>query len=151
MRLANKILLNLISIIVPIAVRWCERQQQTILVSGQALLPNEIDIAKYVGVSHHERIRIKLCDKIPGPPKWILSAVSKLIGVECSNFAGLTLGYGIFIRQDAFSHGLIAHEFRHVRQFEQAGSLASFLTRYITEFLTYGYWNAPLEVEARDQ
>ena len=151
MKFVNKTLLKLLGIVMPIALRWCERQQRAVLTSGQPLTRVEVEIAKRVGVFHPERIRIKLCEKIPRPTDSILSTLSKLVGYEWSNFAGLTLGYGIYIRKDAFSLELISHEFRHVRQFEQAGSLTAFLTQYITEVLTYGYWNAPLEVEARDE
>lgn len=62
---------------------------------------------------------------------------------------GLTLGHAIYIRRGHLEDRLLSHELRHVAQVEQAGSLEAFLQRYVTEIFTHGYWNAPLEVDAR--
>ena len=40
---------------------------------------------------------------------------------------GLSLGYGILIRQGEIDLGLLSHECRHVPQVEAAGSLEAFL------------------------
>jgi len=42
---------------------------------------------------------------------------------------------------------LLAHELRHVAQYEHLG-LEGFARRYITELMVVGYVNAPLETEA---
>lgn len=43
---------------------------------------------------------------------------------------------------------LIKHELKHVEQYERLGFL-SFLLKYLWFSLLYGYYNNPLEVEAR--
>ena len=70
----------------------------------------------------------------------------QMLGVETS---GVTFGYGIFIRSGCSNNKLLSHEFRHVFQYEQAGSIAAFLSIYFQQILDFGYWHAPLEVDAR--
>jgi hypothetical protein len=44
---------------------------------------------------------------------------------------------------------LASHEFRHVHQYEKAGSIANFLPMYLAQVAQYGYRNAAYEVDAR--
>jgi hypothetical protein len=44
---------------------------------------------------------------------------------------------------------LLAHECRHVAQYEMAGSVAAFLTVYLHQLVTVGYDNSPFEIDAR--
>ncbi len=62
---------------------------------------------------------------------------------------GLTLGHSVLVRRGHESTRLLSHEFRHVHQYEQAGSVATFLSVYLKEVLDHGYAAAPLEVDAR--
>jgi hypothetical protein len=62
---------------------------------------------------------------------------------------GLALGHAIFIRSDAMTPQLLAHECRHVHQCELAGSLPAFLAGYLREVAHFGYADAPLEADAR--
>ncbi len=63
---------------------------------------------------------------------------------------GMTLFYGIFLREGAYSRELLAHECRHVQQYERCGSITNFLEVYLFQVLTRGYEDAPLEKEARE-
>ena len=63
---------------------------------------------------------------------------------------GLTLGYGIYIKQGYLTTRLLSHELRHVHQYEQAGSAKAFLSRYISEIMRFGYMDSPYEVDARN-
>jgi len=65
------------------------------------------------------------------------------------DMAGLTLGYGIYVRHGHDTLRLLSHEFRHVYQYEAAGSIAAFLPGYLQQIVTVGYDDAPLEVDAR--
>jgi hypothetical protein len=63
---------------------------------------------------------------------------------------GLTLGYAVLIRRGhEASPRLLSHEFRHVYQYEAAGSIAAFLPGYLQQIVAFGYVNAPLEADAR--
>jgi hypothetical protein len=63
---------------------------------------------------------------------------------------GLTLGYAVLVCP---GYGrdvrLLSHEFRHVYQYEQAGSIAAFLPVYLQQIVTVGYQNAAYERDAR--
>jgi hypothetical protein len=63
---------------------------------------------------------------------------------------GLTLGYAVFICTGYNTNlRLLRHEFRHVHQYERAGSIAAFLPAYLGQIVQFGYHNAPLEQDAR--
>ena len=62
---------------------------------------------------------------------------------------GITLGYAILVLQGRLTRPVLAHELRHVAQFEQSGSITAFLEEYLRQVFEYGYRDAPLEVEAR--
>jgi hypothetical protein len=64
--------------------------------------------------------------------------------------AGLTLGHAVFVRRGHDSWRLLSHEFRHVHQYEQAGSIAAFLPVYLQQIVQFGYANCPLEIDARN-
>ena len=57
---------------------------------------------------------------------------------------GLTLGYGVYVCHGHGTVRLLSHEFRHVYQYEQAGSIAAFLPVYLQQIVTFGYNNAPM-------
>ncbi len=70
-------------------------------------------------------------------------------GLLGPNMVGLTLGYSIFLVNGHESARLISHECRHVYQYETFGSIERFLPVYLQQLVTYGYQDAPLEVDAR--
>ena len=119
--------------LLPRAVAWAEQQQANILASGFPLSLEQITVARTVGVSYPQNIRIRLVNRLPLGP----------------NMTGLTLYYGILICDHAYgSRNLIAHECRHVHQYEQRGSIAAFLQEYLLQIVTVGYDNAPFERDA---
>jgi hypothetical protein len=132
------------------AVEWATVQQRHILTSGRTLRANEIDTARAVGVSQPEKIRIKEVSSIPAPQDSVLAQTALQAGFIWDNMAGLTLFYGIFIREDSYDRELLAHECRHVCQYEQRGTIRAFLQEYIPQVLASGYDDAPLEKEARE-
>jgi hypothetical protein len=63
--------------------------------------------------------------------------------------AGLTIGQGIFVRADCANDAkLIAHELKHVAQYDRHGSIIAFLQQYLSEVNEYGYPAAAMEQEA---
>ena len=73
-----------------------------------------------------------------------------MLGLDHAGPAGLTLGYAILARPEALSPRLIAHEARHVHQFETSdGSLERFLREYLRQIIHHGYLDAPWEIDAR--
>ncbi len=61
---------------------------------------------------------------------------------------GLTLRYGIFIQSNCgFDRAMVVHELAHTAQYERFGGFEPFLRRYLSECLTFGYPEAPMEQE----
>jgi len=132
------------------ALSWIEKQSELIIGTGQPLNDVQISIARSVGVIHPELIRLLEVDEIPVPEDAILRQSAQISGLLLLNMAGLTLGYGIYTRRSQTTLRLLSHEFRHVYQYEEAGSIANFLSVYLEQILTVGYQLAPLEIDARE-
>jgi hypothetical protein len=134
--------------IVPLAVTWAKERSAEILLNGEPLTVGEYELAKRMGVSQPERIRIQMVDRLPRPENPVLAQVAESTGLLGPNMVGLTLGYGLYICRGHRDRSLVSHECRHVFQYEQAGSIDKFLPVYLGQIATYGYENAPLEVDA---
>lgn len=106
-------------------------------------------MARKVGVYAADRIRIQSCEHLPLPLDPLLQAAAIQAGLLGPSMVGLTLGHSVFIRMGHESPRLLAHEFRHVFQMEQYGSIAAFLPVYLQQVITVGYENAPFEIDAR--
>jgi hypothetical protein len=136
--------------LLPLAAEWATAQSRWILAEGVPLTPDLVDVARRVGVRKPKDVRLLVVFAIPGPEHGELRAACDALGFLAADTAGLTLGSGIFLRQDvAGQHRLIAHELRHVAQYEEYPSIAAYLERYIPELLEFGYRDAPLEADAR--
>lgn len=131
------------------ATEWAKQQAALILREGMPLSINEINLARSAGVAHPERIRILRVNQIPLPDDPQLLKMATGMGLFTPNIAGLTLGYGIYLRHGQSTHRVLAHECRHAHQYERAGSIAAFLAEYLKQIAQYGYADAPLEVDAR--
>ena len=142
-------LVKALPLIIPLAVRWVQQQEKLILRTGIALSKNQIDDARQSGVCEPEKIRIAFVEAIPIPHGFLLGPLSRLTGLVSTNTAGITLGYGIYIRRRYSSdRGLLVHECVHVGQYERLGSIKAFLRDYLRECLDPGYPMGPLEQEA---
>jgi hypothetical protein len=135
--------------LLPKAVDWAENQQADILVTGVPLSPEQMAMARGVGVAQPENIHVKLVDRLPLPQDPKLADAALQTGLLSQDMSGLTLFYGIFLCQRVSENrNLIAHECRHVQQYEQRGSIAAFLQQYLLQIVTVGYFEAPLEQDA---
>lgn len=77
----------------------------------------------------------------PAPVRWYLRA---------TGFAGITLPpFGIFIVSERINdQRLRLHEMAHWHQYQRMGLLGFYL-KYFWNTLRHGYWNNPMEIEAR--
>lgn len=135
--------------LLPRAIAWAEIQQAQIMQTGQPLDETQLALAKSVGVLHPEVIHIAVVPCIPLPESSELREAALATGLIGPSTAGITLGYGIYIRRNQVNSRLLSHEFRHVYQYEQAGSIADFLPTYLEQIANVGYEKAPLELDAR--
>jgi len=133
----------------PLAVLWAMGQEQHILQRGLPLSEMEGADAERVEVQNRGLVRLLQVDSIPRPDDAALKAACDAIDFLTPSTRGLTLGHGILVRTDCWrDRALIAHELVHVGQYERFGGIEPFLRQYLTECLTVGYSQSPLEVEA---
>jgi hypothetical protein len=131
------------------AVTWAERESVRIVQTGVTLEPRGVQTARCVGVRQPEKVRVLFVPAVPFPDDPVLRAEAERVGMIAENTAGMTLDYGIFIRDDhRQSLKLLAHELRHVTQYESSGSIAVFMDHYLRELLHFGYGPGPFEVDA---
>ncbi|RQS67489.1 hypothetical protein DID96_21745 [Burkholderia sp. Bp8963] len=133
----------------PAAVAWAEAQAARGQALGAPLTPGQADDARAVGVAQPERIRIVTTAVLPFPDTPSLAAIARDTGLLSPGTIGLTLGHAVFVVEEHVTRRLLTHEFRHVHQYEAAGSIGAFLARYLHEIATFGYVDAPLEADAR--
>jgi hypothetical protein len=137
-------------VLIPKAIAWAESQSEIAVRTERPLDERFISIAKSVGVVNPEHIRILDVPRLPMPDDPQLKQAAVATGLLGPGMVGLTLGYSVLVcpgyGQDV---RLLSHEFRHVCQYEQAGSIAAFLPVYLQQIVTVGYHNAPFEMDAR--
>ena len=136
--------------LLPRAIAWAEAKSAEVCSGGIALGPVSLVLARAVGVARPEQIRVSLVDQLPLPADLELRAAALQSGLLGPGMVGLTFGYGIYMCNGHATNRLLSHECRHVYQYEAAGSIASFLPVYLTQIVTLGYAQAPLEVDARN-
>ena len=133
----------------PRAIAWAEMQARNILEHGVDLSPRGIDVARRAGVLHPERVRSLSVPAIPLPEEEDLRQAALGFNLIAPATAGLTLGYGIFFVERYRGDGpLVAHELKHVAQYESCGGFDGFLQKYLSEVNEYGYPAAQMEQEA---
>ena len=135
--------------LIPKAIAWAEGQSSLAAQSGWPLDAMLVSVAESVGVLHPQRIRRVEVSRLPVPDDQELQQAALATGLLGPSMIGLTLGYGVFVCRGHGTVRLFSHEFRHVYQYEQAGSIAAFLPVYLQQIVTDGYSNAPLEMDAR--
>lgn len=132
--------------LIPQAIDWAERQGAVALRTGTPLPASGIVVARSVGVAHPERIRLNVVSELPRPDD---PGLWHALADGWAERVGLTLGHGIYLVRGHVEAQLFRHECRHVHQVEQAGSIAAFIDRYFREYSRWGYWDMPLERDAR--
>ena len=135
--------------LLPLAIEWAEARAHEAAIDGLALDSAGQGIARRVGVKEPQLIRVMIMDELPMPTHPGLRQAALEAGLLGPLGVGLTLGYAVFIRRGHDTVRLRSHEFRHVYQHESAGSLAKFLPIYLRQIVAVGYYDAPLEIDAR--
>ena len=138
-----------LSMMLPLALRWAEKLKERVVLEGEPLNATGISMARSVGVKRPELIRLLEVDHIPMPAGPMLREMTSEIGVLSHRTIGIAVGHSILLKKGRMYERLLLHEFRHVYQFEEAGSLESYLEKYLQQVVAFGYRNAPLEVDAR--
>jgi hypothetical protein len=135
--------------LLPGAIAWAEAQARSAAATGTALTPPEQEIARSVGVQRADLIRVVTGEILPVPEDSALRAAAEQAGLIGPDMIGLTLGHAVFVRRGHKTRRLLSHEFRHVHQYEQHGSIAAFLPVYLSQIVEVGYADSPFERDAR--
>jgi hypothetical protein len=138
---------NIFNDMLPRAATWAQQQEQIMLGSAQAqrLTQAGQEIARRAGVARPEAVRILAVPEIPLPEATDLRAAAVNFGLITPGTAGLTIGYWDLRPPKP---KLIAHELKHVAQYERHGGIPGFLHHYLAEVNQHGYPAAPMEQEA---
>lgn len=136
--------------LLPRAIAWAEARALEIAATGTPLGEMGLRLARDVGVSQPELVRILEVAALPIPEDPELRFAAVQTGLLGPHIIGLTLGHGIYIIQGHGDGRLLSHECRHVHQYEVAGSIGQFLKTYLQQIATVGYEHAPLEIDARN-
>lgn len=135
--------------LLPLACAWAEEQERLIRRDGIPLTSAQIADTQAIGITHPENVRLKKVPGIPVPEHPVLRAAVAATGLISPDTAGLSLRYGIFIHENGWGdRRLVFHELVHTLQYERLGGFQPFLQQYLSECLTVGYHNSPLEQEA---
>ena len=133
----------------PALSRWAAAQERRILRDGVGLPNDALVFAKSLEIERAEEIRVLIAKPIPLPvPQWLVRMAQRC-GLPVFSPAGMALGRGIFLLPG--EERSLPHELVHVMQYQRLGGILGFMRRYIFECLTQGYFEADLEIEARER
>ena len=139
----------MLPILLPKAISWAEAEAARGVTVGREPNDREREFASKMGVMHPDRIRVITVEQLPMPTDPLLRSAAEQTGFLNPGMVGLTLGYSVFICGGHETSRLLSHEFRHVYQYEQAGSIAAFLPGYLLQIVEQGYAGSAFEADAR--
>ncbi|MCW1915786.1 hypothetical protein OJ996_19525 [Luteolibacter sp. GHJ8] len=141
--------LTLVSGVAPATARWAQGQERKILAEGVPLTAEALEFARTMEIQDPEGIRVLTVNPVPMPVPQPVVNLARKCGLPVMNPAGMTLGRGIYILPG--HEWVIPHELVHVAQYQRLGGIEPFMRLYIRECLVHGYFEAPLEIEARER
>ena len=136
--------------VLPQAIAWVKASAALGFAAGRPLAAAGVELAGFVGVGRAEDVRVCVVGEMPGLPTGELATIATQLDFLGPGTQGLALDSTIFVREGCFSYRLLAHELRHVHQFEAAGSIDAYIPQYLAQIARFGYRDAPFEVDARE-
>jgi hypothetical protein len=145
----NRSAAALLPLFLPLAAKWVRVREREALELGVPLDSQQLSDARLVGVHAPERVRLLNVPSVPVFKHPLLRPIACVLRNAFAGTAGITLRYGILIREDCWGdRRLVVHELAHVAQYERLGGITPFLRIYLRECLMTGYPNGALEREA---
>lgn len=141
--------LDKVEYFLPRALAWFNQTEQELLAVGRPLTAVELAIARKVGVSHPENVRVVVRPDFPMPSDPELRREAERMNLGSDWEGGRTMGYAILLKPAlADNRTILTHELVHVTQIDRMGN-EGFLKRYLIEMELLGYENSLMEQEAR--
>lgn len=130
------------------AVEWARRREAEALLAGEPLTLDAHAWAREAGVRFPELVRTLTVSAVPRPDGRLARA-NATAGVIADGTEALTMGYGIYLREDVADHlPVLARELFHVGQYERLGGIEGFLPLFLAECNDHGFARAPLVLAA---
>jgi hypothetical protein len=145
--LMNNSTKNLDQLVLRITI-WAETQARLVLENGRPLDGFGFRMAIGAGVQHPEEVLLLTVSKMPTSEDVHLRQALEQFSIVTPSTKGLTIGYNVFLLQGSSSNRQLAHQLKHVVQFERCRGIPGFFEKYISEVNEYGSARAPLEAEA---
>lgn len=136
-------------LLLPLAWPWAAWHQWRGLRVGRPLSESERLLARRAGVTRCLDVRVRVLPRMPVPLAWLWEALLRPHRCPWHGVQAVAMGHALLCFGGEPDRALLVHELRHVQQREQAGSLWTFLWRYLLQVARHGYHDAPYEVDAR--
>ncbi|OCQ23613.1 hypothetical protein A7985_06625 [Pseudoalteromonas luteoviolacea] len=138
-------------VLLPQYIEWAYTVEEKGLMAGKSLSDRELSLAKEIGITNPEKIKIVYVEEVPFPHEnFALKTLGEALGFIGEGIINnaQVFGYTIYVRNGFdLNKPKLAHELVHVLQMERMG-LDNVVTQHFSDLAQYGYNNAPLEVEA---
>jgi hypothetical protein len=142
-------LLTTLTVLLPIACAWAEKEEGIILEQGTPLNEGQLADARRAGVALPEKIRVMRVETLPQPENEDVMFIAKQIGLFSPQSTSFAVGYGVCVRFGFWENRLaLVHECVHVGQYERLNGIRPFLNEYLRECVEPGYPFGRLEQEA---
>ena len=133
------------------SIRFLELHEELYISTGRKLSSEELDLARKMDIKYPEKIRVAVVEEFPLPEDEILREKFISFGFNSPETLGRNYGYAVTLKPRAKSNlSVLSHEFVHVAQVERTDR-RHWVERYLVEILRFGYFGAPLEIEAYEK
>ncbi|WP_371128411.1 hypothetical protein [Burkholderia dolosa] len=96
-----------------------------------------------------ERGGVVIAERLPFLDIASLAAIARDTGPPARGTIGVTFGRAVLVLRGHATRRVLTREFRHVRRYEAAGSIGTFIARHLREIAAAGDRATPLEADAR--
>lgn len=132
----------------PLTLEWYKEIESKYISKGRKLTAQETNMARKIGVTNPEQIRVVILKDFPYPANSTLSNKVKQYGLGGSAESGRTMGNIIMLKaRFKDERWMLAHQLSYVAQQEKMGR-REFVRRFIAERELMGNHRGPMETTA---
>lgn len=132
----------------PLTLEWYKEIEAQYLKKGRKLTSKEIKMARKIGVTNPEYVRVVILKDFPHPRNETLQNKAKQYGLGSSAESGRTMGNIIMLKaRFKDERSILAHQLSYIAQQEKMGR-REFVRRFIAERELMGNRRAPMVLNA---